>query len=122
NFFGTHLWSGPFNATPTFRGLFDASLQKPGKSVFGSGDADVDIGSSGRLHATSLIFLLNPPFNNAKLGVSSVTCTDATASSCVSQIIDTAGADRQWITSDGTRVYISYHDSANSSLIHVQRS
>src|SRR4029077_827528 len=65
NFFGTHLWSGPFNSTPTFRGLFDASLQKPGKQVFGSGDADVDLGSSGRLHATSLIFLINPTFNAA---------------------------------------------------------
>ena len=122
NFFGTHLWSGPFGSTPTFRGLIDASLQKRGKQVFGSGDADVDLGSSGKLHATSLIFLINPTFINAKLGVSAITCTDATASNCTSQIIDTAGADRQWITSEGTHVYISYHDSGNSSLIHVQRS
>jgi hypothetical protein len=41
---------------------------------------------------------------------------------CTSQIIDKAGADRQWITSDGRTVYISYHDSGNSTLIHVQRS
>ncbi|MEP6742634.1 MAG: sialidase family protein [bacterium] len=122
NFFGTHLWTGPFGSTPTFRGLIDASLQKKGKQVFGSGDADVDLGSTGTLHATSLIFLINPVFNNAKLGVSAITCTDKTASNCTSQIIDTAGADRQWITSDGTHVYIAYHDSANSSLIHVQRS
>lgn len=122
NFFGTHLWSGPFGSTPTFRGLIDASLQKRGKQVFGSGDADVDLGSSGKLHATSLIFLINPTFINAKLGVSAITCSDASASNCTSQIIDTAGADRQWITSEGTHVYIAYHDSANSSLIHVQRS
>lgn len=122
NFFGTHLWSGPFGSTPTFRGLIDASLQKRGKQVFGSGDADVDLGSTGTLHATSLIFLINPTFINAKLGVSAITCTDATAGNCTSQIIDTAGADRQWITSDGTHVYIAYHDSGNSSLIHVQRS
>ena len=123
-FFGTHLWSGPFGSTPTFRGLIDATLQKSGKQVFGSGDADVDIGSTGALHATTLIFLINPVFNRAQIGVSAITCPTATssASSCTAQIIDTAGADRQWITSDGATVYISYHDSANSSLIHVQRS
>jgi len=123
-FFGTHLWSGPFGSTPTFRGLIDATLQKRGKQVFGSGDADVDIGSTGVLHATSLIFLVNPVFNRAQIGVSAITCPTATSSisSCTAQIIDTAGADRQWITSDGTTVYISYHDSANSTLIHVQRS
>ena len=123
-FFGTHLWSGPFGSTPTFRGLIDATLQKSGKQVFGSGDADVDIGSTGVLHATTLIFLINPVFNRAQIGVSAITCPTAmsSASSCTAQIIDTAGADRQWITSDGATVYISYHDSANSSLIHVQRS
>jgi hypothetical protein len=122
SFFGTHLWTGPFGSTPTFRGLIDASLQKRGKQVFGSGDADVDLGSSGTLHATSLIFLINPVFTNAKVGVSAITCTDASASNCISQIIDTAGADRQWITSEGMHVYIAYHDSGNSSLIHVERS
>src|SRR6266567_6098194 len=122
NFFGTHYWSGPFGSTPTFRGLLDADLQKPGKAVFGSGDADVDLGSTGVLHATSIIFLINPTFINAQIGVSAITCTDATATDCTSQIIDTTGADRQWITSEGSHVYISYHDAANSSLIRVQRS
>jgi hypothetical protein len=127
SFFGTHLWTGPFGSTPSFRGLIDADLQKPGRSVLGSGDADVDLGSTGTLHATSLIFLVNPPFNNAQVGVSAITCPNGTSgafntSACVQQIIDTAGADRQWITSDGVHVYISYHDAGNSSLIHVQRS
>jgi hypothetical protein len=122
NFFGTHLWSGPFGSTPTFRGLIDGNLQKPGKQIFGSGDADVDLGSTGTLHATSLIFLVNPTFANAQLGVSAITCSDATASVCTSRIIDRSGADRQWITSEGRNVYIAYHDSGNSSLIHVQRS
>src|SRR6266436_3056036 len=83
-FFGTHLWSGPFGSTPTFRGLNDATLQKSGKQVFGSGDADVDIGSTGVLHATTLIFLINPVFNRAQIGVSAITCPTATssASSC----------------------------------------
>ncbi len=127
SFFGTHLWTGPFGSTPTFQGLIDASLQKTGKQVFGSGDADADIGSTGTLHATTLIFLINPVFNRAQLGVSAIACPHVTSggfslSDCTSQIIDTAGADRQWITSEGTHVYISYHDSGNSSLIHIQRS
>jgi hypothetical protein len=127
NSYGTHLWTGPFGSTPTFRGLLDADLQKSGKTVFGSGDADVDFGSTGTLHATFLIILVNPPFNGFKLGVSAIACPNGTSnsfnvSSCTKKIIDTAGADRQWITSDGSHVWISYHDSVNSSLIHVQRS
>jgi len=56
-----------------------------------------------------------------------VTCPNGTfssftISSCTSQVLDKAGADRQWITSEHSTVYISYHDSASSSLIHVQRS
>jgi hypothetical protein len=126
-FFGTHLWTGAFGSVPTFQGLIDAALHKSGKQVFGSGDADVDLGTTGTLHASTLIVLVNPPFLAAKVGVSAITCPDAASGSfnignCTAQIIDTAGADRQWITSDGPHVYISYHDSQNSSLIHVQRS
>jgi hypothetical protein len=40
---------------------------------------------------------------------------------CTAQIIDSAGNDRSWITSDGAHVYISYHDAKNSALIRVQR-
>lgn len=127
NFFGTHLWTGPFGSAPTFRGLIDANLQKPGKTIFGSGDADVDLGSTGTLHATTLVFLVNAGFNNAQLGVSAITCPNGTSngfsiSSCTQKVIDTAGADRQWITSNGSHVWISYHDSVNSTLIRVQRS
>jgi hypothetical protein len=129
NFFGTHLWTGPFGSTPTFQGLIDADLQKPAKTIFGSGDADVDIGSTGTLHATTLIFLGNPTLRHFQLGVSAITCAGVTSpgfdfstAGCLKQVIDTAGADRQWISSEGTHVYISYHDSGNSSLIHVQRS
>jgi hypothetical protein len=127
NFFGTHLWTGPFGSTPSFRGLLDADLQKPAKTIFGSGDADVDLGSTGTLHASTLIFLGNPTFQHFQLGVSAIACPNGDSPSfdittCSKKIIDTAGADRQWITSEGTRVYISYHDSVNSSLIRVQRS
>ncbi len=127
NFFGTHLWTGAFGSTPTFQGLIDAQLQHPGKTIFGSGDADVDLGSTGTLHATTLTFLLNPTFNKEQLGVSAITCPNGTSSSfsistCKEQNIDIAGADRPWITSDGAHVWISYHDAGNSTLIHVQRS
>jgi hypothetical protein len=125
--FGTSLWTGPFGSTPTFQGLLDAGLQKPAKSVFGSGDADIDIGSTGTLHATTLVFLINPQFNNAQIGVSAISCPGVTSvgfglGGCTRKIIDTAGADRPWISSEGSHVYISYHDSKNSSLIHLQRS
>ncbi len=127
NFFGTHLWTGQFGSTPTFQGLIDASLQKPSKQIFGSGDADVDLGSTGTLHATTLIFLFNPQFNSAQLGVSAIACPNGTSANfsinkCSEQIIDVAGSDRPWITSDGQHVWISYHDAGNSSLIHLQRS
>ena len=124
--FFTHYWSGPFGSTPPFRGEIDADLQLNGaRTALGGGDADVDIGSTGTLHASTLIFVVNPAFNNAQLGVSAIACPSALQSvpaGCKSQIIDTAGADRQWITSNGKQVWISYHDAGNSTLIHVQRS
>ena len=127
--FGTNLWSGPFGSTPTFRGVVDSALQLPGRRlVFGGGDADLDLGSTGTLHATTLIFLTPPTVASFTVGVSAITCANGTSATlavpgdCTSQIIDTAGADRQWVTSDGRTVYISYHDSGNSTLIHVQRS
>ena len=124
--YGTQLWTGPFGSTPTPQGIIDGALQHPGKTIFGAGDADVDIGSTGRLHATTLVFLLNRIFN-ATLGVSAISCPSPasptfSAAACAQQVIDTAGVDRPWVTSDGPHVYISYHDSGNSSLIHVQRS
>ncbi len=127
--FVTNLWSGPFGSTPTYRGAVDSGLQLPGRRlVFGGGDADVDLGSTGTLHATTLIFLTPPTIASYTLDVSAITCGNGTSATlsvpgdCTSQIIDTAGADRQWITSDHRSVYISYHDSGNSTLIHVQRS
>lgn len=125
--FGTFLWTGPFGSTPTFEGIVDNKLQHPGKSVFGAEDADVDIGSTGRLHISTLIALVNPTFIRAQLGVSAITCPSPASSGfsisqCTAQIIGTTNSDRQWITSDGPRVYISYHDPAQAALIHVQRS
>ena len=124
--FGTNLWTGPFGSTPTFEGIIDAALQQPGRTEFGGGDADVDFGSTGTLHMTTLIFLGNPTLVSGQLGVSAISCGNAASgfnsSNCTAQIIDTTQTDRPWITSDGSRVWISYHDSGNSTLIHVQRS
>ena len=126
--FGTQLWTGDFGSTPSLRGPIDSALTKAGYAVvFGGGDADVDLGSTGMLHATTLVIPVNKPFRAPQISVAAITCQGATSSSfdnsgCTAQIIDFAGNDRPWITSDGARVYISYHDSKNSSLIRVQSS
>jgi hypothetical protein len=70
---------------------------------------------------------VNKPFRAAQISVAAITCPGATSpsfsiSNCTAQIIDFAGNDRPWITSDGPHVYISYHDAGNSALIRVQRS
>ena len=126
--FGTQLWTGDFGSTPNLQGPIDNALTKAGFAVvFGGGDADVDLGSTGTLHATTLVIPINKPSRAAQISVSAITCPNPTSpnfdvGSCAAQIIDAAGNDRSWITSDGAHVYISYHDSKNSSLIRVQRS
>src|SRR6266581_6581337 len=120
--FFTNVWKGPFGSTPVFQGQIDAHI---GKSI-GGGDADIDLGSTGTLHATTLVFFFNPTFNALQLGVSAISCPNANTSNdfanCKAQILDQTQSDRQWVTSDGARVYISYHDAGSSTLIHVQRS
>jgi len=124
--FGTSLWTGPFGATPTFQGIIDSALQQPGRIEFGGEDADVDFGSTGALHFTTLLFLGNQTLRAGQLGVSAISCPNAaaafSAATCHGQIIDLTESDRPWITSDGSRVFISYHDAGNSTLIHLQRS
>ena len=125
---GTQLWTGNFGSTPNLQGPIDSALTKAGFAVvFGGGDADVDLGSTGTLHATTLVIPVNKPFRAAQISVAAITCPGATSpsfglSSCTARIIDLAGNDRPWITSDGTHAYISYHDAGNSAIIRVQRS
>lgn len=125
---GTQLWTGDFGSTPSLQGAIDTALTKAGFAVvFGGGDADVDLGSTGTLHATTIVVPVNKPFRAAQISIAAITCPGATSSgfsisSCTAKIIDNAGNDRPWITSDGTHVYISYHDAANSATIRVQRS
>jgi hypothetical protein len=121
--FFTNTWAGGFGKVPVFQGTIDANLAN---NVGGGGDADVDIGSTGTLHVSTLVFFFNPQTRITQLGVSAITCPNADTSRnfshCTGQIIDTTQSDREWVTSDGTQVYISYHDSGSSTLIHVQRS
>jgi hypothetical protein len=125
---GTQLWTGDFGSTPKLQGAIDSALKKQGFGlVFGGGDASVDLGSTGALHATTLVIPINKPFRAAQISVAAIRCADPTSpnfsvSDCTAQIIDFAGNDRPWIASDGAHVYISYHDAKNSALIRVQRS
>jgi hypothetical protein len=125
---GTQLWTGDFGATPNLQGAIDSALKKAGFAVvIGGGDASVDLGSTGTLHATTIVIPINKPFRAAQISVAAIRCAepaspDFSVNGCTAQIIDFAGTDRPWITSDGAHVYISYHDSKNSALIRVQRS
>src|SRR6516162_6786068 len=125
---GTQLWTGDFGSTPNLQGAIDSALTKAGFAVvFGGGDADVDLGSTGTLHATTIVFPINKPFRKALISVAAITCPGAVSpsfdiNSCTAQIIDLAGNDRPWIGSDGAHVYISYHDAGASAIIRVQRS
>jgi len=125
---GTQLWTGDFGTTPSLQGAIDSALKKAGFAVvFGGGDANVDLGSTGTLHATTIVIPINKPFRAAQISVAAIRCADPTSpdfsvSDCTAQIIDAAGNDRPWTTSDGAHVYISYHDAGRSSLIRVQRS
>src|SRR5436853_6901914 len=121
--FATNTWKASFGQTRAFQGQIDTSLAH---GVGGGEDADVDIGSTGTLHATTLLAFFNPQTKITQLGVFAITCPNSDFSDnfahCTSRIIDTTQADRPWITSDGAHVYISYHDSASRTTIHAQRS
>src|SRR5207248_1528644 len=67
--------------------------------------------------------IINPKFNNAQLGVDVTRCpSGADASDCTTTVLDQTQADRPWITHRGTTVWVSYHDSGNSTFVHVQQS
>ena len=121
--FQTNAWEGSFGQTPTFQGAIDSMIQT---GIGGGEDADVDSGSTGTVHVTTLLAVFNPTTKITQLGVSAITCPNGDMSNnfanCTRQIIDFTQADRPWITSDGPHVWISYHDSGSSTLIHVWRS
>src|SRR3989475_3033434 len=71
--FATNAWKASFGQTPAFQGQIDTTLA-PG--VGGGEDADVDLGSTGTLHATTLLAFFNPQTKITQLGVSAITCPD----------------------------------------------
>jgi hypothetical protein len=123
--FQVNLWKGKFGSTPGYFGAMDTDLRVHGhRTALGSGDADVDITSAGTTLLADLDFIVNPRFNNFQLGVSVTRCPAGVTSpaGCTTSFLDQAGADREWLTSVGSTVYVSYHDAANSTMIRVQKS
>jgi len=124
--FQVNLWKGHFGATPAYFGAMDTDLNNvgAGRTTLGDEDADVKFTSAG----TTLLADLNVSFNRnikgVQLGVNVTRCPAGTTSpsGCAHIFIDTAGADRPWITTAGTDAWLSYHDAGNSTLIRVKRS
>jgi hypothetical protein len=124
--FQVNLWKGKFGATPTYFGAMDTDLKNvgEGRTTLGDEDADVDITSSGTLLLADLDLIVNKNFRGFQLGVNVTRCLAGTTSprECKHIFIDTAGADREWITSAGKNVWLAYHDARNSAIIRVKYS
>ena len=124
--FQVNLWKGHFgDVPPAYFGGMDTSIPVPGngRQGLGDGDADVEVTSAGTVLLADLDLIVNKQFK-FQLGVSVTRCPAGASgpSSCTTTAIDQGGADRPWLTVNGTRAWISYHDSGNSSIIHVLRS
>jgi hypothetical protein len=124
--FQVDMWKGHFGDTPpAFFGGMDTTIPTTGNGRLGlgDGDADVEVTSAGTILLTDLDFIVNQRFNFT-LGVSVTRCpsTATGPGGCTTQSLDSAGADRPWITTRGTNAWLSYHDSGSSSIIHVLRS
>ena len=124
--FQVNLWTGHFGATPSYFGAMDSDLNNvgAGRTTLGDEDADVEITSAGTTLLADLDLILNRNGRGGQLGVNVTRCPAGTTapSGCTHTFLDTAGADRPWITTAGTSAWVSYHDSGNSTLIRVKRS
>jgi hypothetical protein len=124
--FQVNLWKGHFGATPAYFGAMDTDLNNvgAGRTTLGDEDADVEITSAGTTLLADLDLILNPNGSGTQLGVNVTRCPAGTAapSGCTHTFVDTAGADRPWITTAGTNAWLAYHDAVNSTLIRVKRS
>jgi hypothetical protein len=122
--FQVNVWTGTFGSTPSYIGGLDQVVPSHGNRLaLGDEDADIEFTSAGTMLLADLNVIVNPPFNNGQLGVDVTRCTDPTdASSCTTTVLDQSQADRPWITHNGTTVWVSYHDSGSSTVIHVQKS
>lgn len=122
--FQVNVWTGTFGSTPSYFGGLDQTVPSHGhRLALGDEDADIEFSSAGTMLLADLNVIINPKFNNAQLGVDVTRCPKgADASGCTTTVLDQTQADRPWITHRGTTVWVSYHDSGNSTLIHVQES
>jgi hypothetical protein len=124
--FQVNLWEGHFGATPSYFGAMDTDLHNvgAGRRTLGDEDADIAFTSAGTLLLTDLNVSFNRNVKGVQLGVNVTRCPAAatTPSGCTHIFLDTAGADRPWITTAGTDAWVAYHDSGNSTLIRVKRS
>lgn len=124
--FQVNLWTGTFGVTPSYFGAMDTDLNNvgAGRNTLGDEDADVEFTSVGTLLLADLDLIVNKNFNSFQLGVNVTRCPRGSTepSGCTHIFLDTAGADREWITTAGTNAWVAYHDSGNSTLIRVQRS
>jgi hypothetical protein len=119
------MWQGTFGSTPSLFGHMDTHLpQRGGRLALGDGDADVDITAAGTTLLADLDFIVNPTLTSYQLGVSVTRCPAGSSGpdDCTTKILDTTQADREWLASAGSNVWLAYHDSASSTLIHVLRS
>lgn len=125
--FAVNLWKGHFGSTPSYFGPMDTLLpiQGKGRTNLGDGDADVEVTSAGTILLADLdIIFSGGPGNNEQLGVSVTRCPASATSpaGCHSVVLDTAGADRPWLTTRGTQAWLSYHDKQASTTITVWHS
>jgi hypothetical protein len=124
--FQLNVWTGPFGTTPSYFGAVDANLQMvgAGRTRLGSEDTDVKFTSAGTMLLVDLDLIINRNGRGPQIGVNVTRCpAGATGpSGCTTTFLDTAGADRPWITTAGTDAWVAYHDAGRSSLIRVMRS
>ena len=131
--FHTKLWANSNGVTET-RGAFQ-TFDHPTDRAVPSRDSDVEVNSTGTLHATTKVRLYDasleapPPGAVPAWAISAIRCPDTAsagfdANDCSLQLIDEAttevgGLDRPWILASGEDVWIAYHAA---SVIRVQHS
>jgi hypothetical protein len=122
--FQDNVWTGTFGMTPTPFGALDQSISIHGNRLgLGSEDADIEYTSAGTMLLADLNVIPNANGNQAQFGVDVVRCpAGADAAHCTTTVVDQTNSDRPWITHRGTTAWVSYHDSGNSTLVHVQMS
>jgi hypothetical protein len=124
--FQVNLWKGSFGSTPSYFGAMDTNLPIHGRGRvnLGDGDADVEITAAGTTLLADLDIIFGPTGTFSQLGVSVTRCPAGATdpAGCTTAILDQAGADREWITSNGKNVWVAYHDARNSSIIRVKKS